>query len=990
MEQIRSNGAVNARLKGNAMTQFSTKRRAKTLRTLAIGAALAVGSTTAVWNTVPPPIASAETSAPRPITHEPAEITTIPSQFPSQTPLPVPAASDSDASVDRGVIPYHEIAPRINEIMASSDRVSAQVVGQSTDGRDIYLVTVTSPETAAQTARQTELRDRIRNDAAAITEADLAEYKAPVWVNGNIHGNEWEGTDISLNSIAELASDQSDTTKQLLDEHRFYFTVSLNPDGRHDGTRRNPENFDANRDMITSATAESRVLRDLAAQIQPVFYIDLHGYTKVLQVEPTGPPHGEGYEYDLFIPHAYDMALRVEQDVVAANIPGNTYLGADGKPTTENTGKIKIPYRDIREGWDDWPPIFTPQYLTYYGAITNTVELPHGRTNDPAVNKENARINIEVGNVAMDSFIAYIGEHSDPVLANQVEVFRRGAAGEPKHDIPADVDPASVPEPNQWAEIWDETDVYTTTFPRAYVIPAGDGQRSDTNAAHVVTHLVHNNVRVEQASTEFTLGGITYPAGSYIVDMHQPLRGLAHSFLNAGQDISERVPEMYDISAWSIALLWGANVDAVGETTDGSSLPAREQVTEAAATGSIPEPGSYLELTPTGVNDYIAMNHLLAAGIPVSALDDGRLIIGPDQASYDAAASAVAEYGVTFTASDGTVLQEQGRGIAAPRIGYVGAPEERFALEQLGFTDLTEVSVAALDDGSATLSEIDVLWIGDTAELEITDGGGADTQLGEYFAANKPVAGEGEAVATLAQRYKVAEITAHSGTDYSNGIVRVSDDAAAPLFDDSLTTAFVYPAVWYSGLGENARVEQRYAETDTFVAGHWGAGAAEARAASGSGTSVADAAGQASVVTVNADGGGSRMVLLGTTVNFRTHPIGSYQWIGRSMEWLAPEGAAVAAPTPEATDPGATDPGASEPGDTEMAPAVPGASEASQPAPSAVADNANAPAEGVLPVTGAEMPLGTLGVIAALLTAGVTLGLRHQQQLRRVSAERDD
>ena len=60
----------------------------------------------------------------------------------------------------------------------------------------------------------------------------------------------------------------------------------------------------------------------------------------------------------------------------------------------------------------------------------------------------------------------------------------------------------------------------------------------------------------------------TYPAGSYVVDMHQPLRGLANVLLDLGADISAKVPSMYDISAWSLALPVGSQRDKVGSTTD--------------------------------------------------------------------------------------------------------------------------------------------------------------------------------------------------------------------------------------------------------------------------------------------------------------------------------------------------------------------------------------------------------------------------------------
>ena len=59
-------------------------------------------------------------------------------------------------------------------------------------------------------------------------------------------------------------------------------------------------------------------------------------------------------------------------------------------------------------------------------------------------------------------------------------------------------------------------------------------------------------MQVEQASEAFALNGVTYPAGTYVVWMDQPKRGLANTILWRGLDISY-VPglDMYDISGWS-------------------------------------------------------------------------------------------------------------------------------------------------------------------------------------------------------------------------------------------------------------------------------------------------------------------------------------------------------------------------------------------------------------------------------------------------------
>lgn len=840
--------------------------------------------------------APAATAAPTAVRLDAAPIVTPvsslvlpPASYPTQPLLKTVPDDPADASIARGVTPYDEIAPKLNTLMAQSDRVSAQVVGTSTLGRDIHLVTVTAPETAAQTAQQAAWRAKIKHEpAAAAADAALtAGYKVPIWFNANIHGNEWEGTDAVLDYITKLATDPA--AADTLSRYRFYFTVTNNPDGRVAGQRANGAGFDANRDMVTGVTPEARVIRDLAGVIQPTFYIDLHGYTNVLQIEPCGPPHGENYEYDLFLPHAYAAARAIEDAVVSANIPGNTYLAANGSATTTNTGKIKIPYRDIRSGWDDWPPLFTPQFLAYQGAITNTVELPLGRVANQATNQANAKVNIEVAAVVLDSAVDYVAGNSAALLSNQIEIFRRGATGEPLKTIPADVDPANVPAPNEWATIWDETDVYQAEFPRAYVIPVDGAQRSATDAARLVDQLIANGVEVRRAVEPFTAGGTAYAAGSYVVDMHQPLRGMANVLLADGSDISTRVPDMYDISAWSLALLWGADVDRVGSTSDAAIAARTEAVSAAAATGSLPAAGSYLELATTGVAEYQAVNALLAAGVPVSSFADGTVILGRDAASRAAAEEVANGYGVSFRASDGARLRaEPSTGLTALRVAYTGTQDDRVTLERLGFRDIVAVTAASLTSGAVSLTDVDVLWIGSALSFSAAQTAGRDA-VTAFLAAGKGVAGKGTAIATFATTFGITTATATSGTSGSNGIVRVANTEGGLLAGHAADTAFVYPAVWYSGLGENATVDQRYATDGTFVSGHW---------ADTAGRSRTDAAGQASAVSATGPTG-SRLVMLGSSVNFRTHPVGSYPSIARALLWAGPTAEGVPAPVAE-------------------------------------------------------------------------------------------
>ncbi|MEJ5868206.1 M14 family zinc carboxypeptidase [Pseudokineococcus sp. 5B2Z-1] len=811
-----------------------------------------------------------------------------PASYPQQPQLRVYPDDAGDASIARGALPYDEIAPRLQALMARSDYVSTEVVGTSTQGRELLLVTLTAPETPAETAQQAAWRDAIKDDPeAAADDADLAAgYKTPVWFNNNIHGNEWEGTDASLRWMEALVdraeAGEADAVATLAGS-RLYFTVTNNPDGRVAGQRRTALDLDPNRDFITNETPETVAVRELAGRLQPLFFSDIHGYTSVLQVEPCGPPHGENYDYDLFIPHAYASALRIEADVAAAGIEGNTYLDDEGRVTEENTGKIRIPYRDIRSGWDDWPPIFTAQYVAFQGAVTSTVELPLGRvsTSTPEGLAESARragVNTAVAEQVITSTTSYVLENADELLANQVEVFRRGSAGEPLREIGPDPDPANIPGPDQWAEVWDETDVYRAEFPEAYVIPAGD-QRSAASAARLVDHLVDHGVEVGRTVRAFRADGTTYPRGSYVVDMAQPLRGMANVLLAEGSDISDRVPSMYDVSAWSLTDLWGADVRRVEDlpsTGRGSSVLARP-VEEAAPTGDVPR-GTDLRLALTGSAEVRALNSLLADGVPVGLLPDGSAVL--DRRQRAAAVAVATEEGVVFErtrdvtpGSDEVPLQRPLRVAYTTSSAADDAGEDYLSLAELGYADPLRVTAQGLVDGTTDLSDVDVLWVGSALSrgpLPVE----ALAALRSFVDGGGDLVGTGVAAASLAQTLGYLEATAVQGNRSGNGVVAVSTPAGSLLDGYAEDRAFVYAPVHFTGLGVGTVVEQTYGD-GPLVAGHW-------RASDDGTGGPSSAAGQPSVVSGESTGGG-RAVVFGTYPTFRVHPLGMLDDVARAL-----------------------------------------------------------------------------------------------------------
>ncbi|WP_433264279.1 M14 family zinc carboxypeptidase [Actinosynnema sp. CS-041913] len=758
--------------------------------------------------------------------------------YPRRTELRVYPEDPTDKSIKLGLAPYHALAPKLNELQRRGDRLSVEVIGQSHAGRDLYLVTLTAPESPAETRRQDGWRDKIENDPVGARRDPFLRnsYKAPVWINANIHGDEWEGTDGALRVIEHLSTSNDREVLDLLRRNRLYVNLTANPDGRVAGTRANASGFDLNRDFATASQPEARAMRDLVKRIQPLLMLDEHGYVANTLIEPTTPPHGQNYDFDLYLKHGYESGLRMEQAVRDLGHP--------------DAAKPVMPFRDYEPGvWDGWAPIYTAQYSMYHGAISYTVEIPlrvnrNDYTTLPLTElRRRSGINTDVVEATIRSALDYVHRHRDVLVANQIEMFRRGSAGERLRHIPDGYVPGFGPE-----------DRYTTEFPRAYVLPVGAGQRSGPAVARLVDHLVANDVRVKRADRPFTAAGRRYPAGSYVVDMHQPKRGLANVMLEAGRDISDKVRVMYDISGWSHRLLWGASVDVLRA---GRLDVHGRDVVAASPTGSVEAaPGRDLALRLVDGKDIAAVNDLLGRGLELRRLGDGTIVVPAEARS--AAVEVADRYGVRFTAAS----TSGGAPMRRPVVAGAVAADELKALRDMGF-EIRTVSTEVLNAGF-DWSRVDVLFVSSGLHYnQLTPAAKASL---DAFLTRGGVVTRGATGARFNADAGVLAAHAVVGTQDANGIVSVTDRAGRTGH------SFVYTPLWFTDLGPGVVAEQRYRD---LVAGHWTA------RADGSGGQDS-AAGQAAVVSGTSARGG-KAVLFGTEPLFRDHPKGLYRQVADAI-----------------------------------------------------------------------------------------------------------
>ena len=345
--------------------------------------------------------------------------------------------------------------------------------------------------------------------------------------------------------------------------------------------------------------------------------------------------------------------------------------------------------------------------------------------------------------------------------------------------------------------------------------------------------MLANDIEVEVARQGLTVDGVTYPAGTYIVKMDQAKAGLANTMLWDGEDISEQVSTMYDISAWSLPELWGFEAIA----THSEIKAVSSKVNKINEQGNLVGKGPYL-IPNSSVKSVELVNKLLQNGITVKRDTNGNFYVEAQKGNL--LRDLVRDSGLTVstaTVPSSTKVVQNMRVAILKDVG-IGKQQShagtKLALERLGF-DVTELHPRTVATNGLTGYDVFIysgtnnlisyanneankeFWLENQAQQaaffqhvqQFVDNGG------KYIAVG--------GLASIASRTMgITDVTVHSGSANSNGIVKVdylpSSLTAGYSLDD---IGFVYRPTWYSNTGGKT-VVAKYAETqDFFVAGHW-------------------------------------------------------------------------------------------------------------------------------------------------------------------------
>ena len=640
---------------------------------------------------------------------------------------------------DKKLARWDKIVEYSQLVAKNSDRVRFRELGKTTLNNPFIALEISAAATLKDLERYKQLERKLYFQGGAPTDAERDEIfragKAVVVITCNIHSTEIGASQMVLELIHQLATDNSATVKKILDNVIFVLVPSLNPDGQimvTDWYNKNVDTefessplpylyhhyigHDNNRDMYMFTQKESQLTAQLLWHDWfPSVWLDEHQQgsngARIFVMPATDPIN----------PNVHPLIYR-----------WNGILGQAQAAALEAAGKEGIIYNSTYTNFWQGAMAWSGWWHNQIGLLT---EVASARIASPIEQRR-----------------AQPGQQAQ-AAPEDFQAQARRQMENPNEPLPPPRDVTPRTEyPRPWmGGRWTLRDIvdYELIATMALLETAADqreqllrqiyainkatydpGQvngvhaiivdaqaQHDPRAAwHLIERLQMAGVEVSRAETEFESEGKKYPAGTLVIPMKQIFARYAKDMLEK-QTYPEvrRAPNApaeapYDVTAWSLGMQMGVN-----------SVFAKQPLPASLRLGKVGEAAALKSgdsLTYKGADAALAVNRLLKAGKPVNfALQRDNSVIA------NTSARAPQAKATTLT--------------AAPRIGFyqpwTGNMDEgwtRWVLEQyeFGYTTLHNADIKA----GKLREKFDVLLLADQAPRDILEGNGSRFVRAEY------------------------------------------------------------------------------------------------------------------------------------------------------------------------------------------------------------------------------------------------------------------
>jgi len=609
---------------------------------------------------------------------------------------------------------------------AAPDRTRLIEYARTWEGRPLWLFVIGSPERIAQLDRiKADLRRLADPRRLSSAEADALVRQLPVvtWLMHGVHGNEISSSDAALAEAYHLLAAQSDADVQaVFRESIVVIDPMQNPDGRarfvlqnlmgraatsdpnpntaeHDepwpGGRSNHYLFDMNRDWFSQSQPETQGRIKALLEWFPHVAVDLHemGGDSTYYFGPPAAP---------FNPHitksqvaAFDLFARAS--AAKFDERGFAYFNREN-------------YDEFYPGYgDSWPILQGSVGMTYEQASARG--LAWKRTDGATLTYRDGIVHHFTAAIAT---VTTAAKNRERLLRDFLE-YRRSAIdeGEKSHQ-------------------------------REYVlVPGSDPSR----ALALARNLAAQGIEVRRASEPVKVGTRTISSGAYLVSSAQPGGRLLRNLLDPHtpqdeafikeQDRRRKLrlgDEIYDITAWSLPLLFDVEVVPSPSRIDAKSSPVVS--TPGPPSSTVLPSAKVGYLMPWGTATAEAVSEALRAGIRIRHAGKpftlggrkyaiGTAIVRASENDGTLAAklgAIVAKHGAEAVPID-SGYQEEGISLGSANVVALKAPRvllawdaptqsqsagwARFVLERRFGIAVSAVRVSAID--RADLDDFDVI-----------------------------------------------------------------------------------------------------------------------------------------------------------------------------------------------------------------------------------------------------------------------------------------
>jgi hypothetical protein len=734
-------------------------------------------------------------------------------QGPYNPAIPTPA-SVLGYEIGEAFTPHFLIDRYITTLAEASPRITVDTVGFTHEGRPVFLAVATSE---ANQARIDEIRADLqrladpRGASGSELEALVERTPTAVFLAYTVHGNEASGAEAALATLYQLAAGQDPETRAILDNVVTLIDPVQNPDGHdrhvhqvawdrgafgpdpfpgavvhgHDwhGARSNHYLFDLNRDWIIHSQPETRARMQVLRRWFPHVAADLHEM---------------GSSSTYFFP----PPMKPVHQAIHPTVRQGWQLFAEGNAAAfaENGWGFFT-----RESFDEYYPGYGPSWPIHTGAIGMTYEQASSdggmiRRDDGSVLslREATRHHYTASRATLRTAAEHRARRVGDYLTFRQDAIAEGERG-----------PI-----------------------RSILIRAAQG-RADS----LVTVLLRHGIEVGRLTGETRVAGtvygedearrLTFPAGSWVVDLAQPQGLLARTLLEPEPELDPAFVEeelarreaglrnrFYDMTGWALPYLFRAEAAWTGDAVEAEPVTAVETPSPAlprqAGYAYAFEPGSEASLRMLGtlLHEGVRVRHAPRAfTVPGGAFPHGAFLVlvnrnldARDAGSLHQRVREVARATGTPVVAIDNALVESGtdlgsnsvEAIPQPKVALVGG--DRISSYSYGaawhtFDTLLRFPVTRLEADALTryLDEFNVVVIPSAYGLEAALGRGGTEALGRWVRDGGTLITIDAATAWLASDDGLARLRARereegAPSSYVPGaIVRARVDTLSPL-----------------------------------------------------------------------------------------------------------------------------------------------------------------------------------------------------------------